>query len=96
MAMPEFKPGEVVAVPATVQPGAFPGEHLVTVSTRSGPVSGFVRDQDIVEPNKTIEGIVREWTASGLAVQLAGSYFTTNGLVEFGFDWAKENVRATA
>ena len=94
--MPEFKPGEVVAVPATVQPGAFPGEHLVTVTTRSGPVSGFVRDQDIIEPDKTIQAVVRESTTSGLAVQLAGSYFTTNGLAEFAADWARENVKAIA
>jgi len=94
--MPTFKPGDAVAVPATVQPGAFPGEHLVTVLTSSGPVSGFVRDQDIVEPNKTIHAIVRESTISSLSVQLAGSYFTTNGLAELPADWARQNVKAIA
>lgn len=94
--MSEFRPGDVVAVPATIQPGAFPGEHLVTITTRSGLVSGFVRDRDIVESNKTIQAVVRDSTAAGLVVQLAGSYFTTNGLAEFAADWAKDNVKATA
>jgi hypothetical protein len=94
--MPTFGPGDGVAVPATIQQGAFPGEFLVTVPTQSGPVSGFVREQDIVEPNKTIHAIVRGLTPDGLSVQLSGSYFTTNGLAEFSADWAAQNVKAIA
>ena len=93
--MTKFEAGETVAIPATIQPGAFSGEYLVTVATRSGPVSGFVRDQDIAEPNKTIHATVRESTSAWLSVQLAGSYFTTNGLAEFAPEWAKQNVKAT-
>ena len=92
----KFQPGEAVAVPAIVQPGAFPDEHLVTVSTKSGPISGFVRDQDVVEPGKTIQGIVRQSTPQSVTVQLSGSYFTTNGFVEFSTDWAQANIKATA
>lgn len=94
--MPEFKPGDAVAVPATVQQGAFPGEFLVEISTRTGPVSGFVRERDIVEPSKTIQAIVRESTPTSLSVKLSGSYFSTNGLAEFTADWAKHNVKAIA
>lgn len=94
--MAKFEPGDGVAVPATIQQGAFPGEFLVTVSTQSGPVSGFVREQDIVEPNKTIHAVVRGSSSDGLTVLLSGSYFTTNGLAEFSTDWAAQNVKAIA
>lgn len=94
--MPKFEPGDAVAVPATVQQGAFPGEYLVTISTSTGPVSGFVRQRDFVEPTKTIHAVVRESTPHVLAVQLSGSYFTTNGLAEFSADWARKNVKAVA
>jgi hypothetical protein len=94
--MPKFEPGEGVAVPATVQQGAFPGESLVTISTNSGQVSGFVRERDFVEVGKTVRAIVRESTTAILAVQLSGSYFTTNGLAQFSADWANKNVRAIA
>lgn len=94
--MERFEAGEFVAVPASLQSGAFPGEYLVTVSTRSGPVSGFVRDRDIAEPNKAIQAVVRESTSTILVVQLSGSYFTTNGIVEFAADWARRNIKAIA
>lgn len=94
--MAKFEPGEVVAVPATAQQGAFPGEYLITISTRSGPVSGFARERDFVHPPKTVRAVVRESTPALLTVQLSGSYFTTNGMAEFPADWASENVRAIA
>ena len=94
--MPNFEPGESVAIPATIQQGAFPGEHLVTVQTSSGAVSGFVRDQDIVEPNKTIRGVVRKLTSATLEVELSGSYFTTNGLVALASDPLLNNVKVIA
>jgi len=94
--MGKFEAGTTVAVSATIQPGAFPGEHLVTVTTTTGPVSGFVRDQDFVEQNKTIHAVVHGPTDNGLAVKLSGSYFTTNGLVELSTEWAKRNVKAVA
>jgi hypothetical protein len=94
--MAHFEPGDAVAVPATVQPGAFPGEYLVTITTQTGAISGFVRDQDIVEQNKTIQAVVQLSTPQSLVVRLAGSYFTTNGYAEFSADWAREHVRAIA
>ena len=95
--MPKFEPGEGVAVPADdVQQGAFPGESLVTIAAKGGPLSGFVRDKDFAEAGKTIRAVVRESTASTLTVLLSGSYFTTNGLAELPAEWARENVRAIA
>jgi hypothetical protein len=94
--MAKFTAGEAVAVPATVQEGPFPGEYLVTVSTMTGAVSGFARDQDMVAPGKTIHGVVRESTQDVLSIQLSGSYFTTNGLAEFAIGWANQNVKAIA
>ena len=94
--MANFEPGEVVAVPAIVQQGAFPGEYLVTVQTNSGEMSGFVRERDFVTPQKTIRAVVRSSSPAVLGVQLAGSYFTTNGFMEFATDWASKNVKAIA
>ena len=94
--MAEFEPGAAVAVEASIQAGAFPGEYLVTIPARGGAVSGFVRTQDIVEQNKTIQAVVRKSTDDGLAVKLSGSYFTTNGLVELSAEWARQHVKAIA
>lgn len=94
--MTSFAQGDRVAIPVDIQPGAFPGEYLVTVSTRQGPVSGFVQDQDFVERNKTIQAVVGSSGPDSLKVQLSGSYFTTNGLVEFAADWARGNIKAIA
>lgn len=96
MAGAKFQPGETVAVPAAVHPGAFSGEYLITIPTKSGPVSGFARERDFVEPGKTISAVVRTSTPELLIVQLAGSYFTTNGTVEFPLEWAKSNVHVIA
>ena len=94
--MPKFEPGEGIAVPATVQQGAFPGESLVTIVTASGPISGFVRDRDFVVVGKTIRAIVRESTPEVLSVRLSGSYFTTNGMADFTAEWANNNVKVIA
>ena len=94
--MEKFEPGETVSVSANIQPGAFPGEYLVTIPTQTGPVSGFVRSQDIVEQDKTIQAVVQATTDRGLAVKLSGSYFTTNGLVDLSLDWATQHVKAIA
>lgn len=94
--MHSFRPGDKVAVPATLQPGAFPGERLVTVATRSGPVSGFVTVDSVVDTDMTINGTVTTSSEDSLSVLLSGSYFTTNGLAEFSADWARKNVKTMA
>ena len=42
-----FKVGEVVWVPCAIQLGPFPDERLVTVETREGPISGFVKQVNL-------------------------------------------------
>jgi hypothetical protein len=91
--MAEFKPGEIVAVPATVRGGAFSGERLVTVATTTGQVSGFVQFRDVVEQDGTIHALVRDSTPNSLTVQLPGTYFTTNGVAELPADWARRHVK---
>jgi hypothetical protein len=44
--MERMNPGERVLVPTKVEAGAFPGEKLVTVDTKTGPVSGFTSNLD--------------------------------------------------
>lgn len=83
--MADFEPGERVAVQCDVQPGAFPGEFLVTVDTLAGPISGFVREGDLVE-HKSLRGKVMKVSAGALAVWLYGSFFTTNGLADLPAD----------
>ena len=92
--MHSFQPGDKVAVPATLQPGAFPGERLVTVTTQSGTISGFVSENNIIDPGKSIQAVVKASSEASLSVLLTGSYFTTNGLAEFSADWAQEYVKA--
>ncbi len=90
--MARFATGESVAVSCEVRPGAFPGEFLVTVNTLTGPVSGFARAADLVEPTAALHGIVTAARAEAVEVMLSGSFFTTNGLAEIRPD----DVRALA
>lgn len=80
--MAKFAAGESVAVSCEVRPGAFPGEFLVTVNTLSGPVSGFARAADLVEPDAALHGVVKASRPEAVEVMLSGSFFTTNGLAE--------------
>jgi hypothetical protein len=78
------RPGEKVLVPTDVKAGAFPGEKLVTVSTESGPVSGFAKTDAIVTRGngEYLVAEVKTVTAKTLTVKLAGSFFTTTGLAD--------------
>lgn len=78
------RPGEKVLVPTNVTAGAFPGEKLVTVSTESGPVSGFAKVDAIITrgSDEYLIAEVKTVTAKTLTVKLAGSFFTTTGLAD--------------
>ena len=95
--MTQYKRGERIAIRCEVQPGAFPGEYLVTVTTAAGPVSGFARESDLMMNGSTsLLGIVQSVTPDMLEVWLRGSFFTTNGLAELKKDWARDNVTRVA
>lgn len=94
--MGSFQAGQHIAIPCEIQPGPFPDERLISVQTESGPVSGFVNAEDLlnVEDGKgRIRGVVREATEQTLTVWISGSFFTTNGLAYLSRDWAKSHVR---
>jgi hypothetical protein len=83
-----MNPGEKVLVPTKVEAGAFPGEKLVTVDTKAGPVSGFTSNDYIIErpDGKYIVAEVKRVSDVALTVMLIGSFFTTTGLAEIAKD----------
>jgi len=80
--MPNLEPGEKVLVPTSVGEGAFPGENLVTVETKTGPVSGFAKTANIVHRHgdSYLMAEVQDVSEDTLTVRLFGSFFTTTGL----------------
>jgi len=80
--MPDLEPGEKVLVPTNVDDGAFPGENLVTVETKTGPVSGFTKAVNIVHKHgdSYLMAEVEDVSEDTLTVRLFGSFFTTTGL----------------
>jgi hypothetical protein len=80
--MSSLEPGEKVLVPTDVEAGAFPGENLVTVETKTGPISGFAKADNIVQRHgdSYLMAEVQGVNADTLTVRLFGSFFTTTGL----------------
>lgn len=80
--MPRPAPGEKVYVPTNVGDGAFPGENLVTVETKTGPVSGFAKTANIkkTDGDAYLLAEVKDVSDDTLTVRLFGSFFTTTGL----------------
>jgi hypothetical protein len=86
-------PTKYVLIPCQVARGAFPGESLVTVDTVDGPVSGFVRTEDIVhneDGENCLIGLVKDIKDDILVVYLKGSFFTTTGITYIPKDKAVE------
>ena len=77
-------PGEEVLVPTDVKSGAFPWEKLVTVSTDTGPVSGFTKADFVVEQGGAnyLLAEVKQVLDKTIRVKLYGSFFTTTGLAD--------------
>ena len=73
--------GDSVLVPTEIDSGAFPNEKLVTVNTEDGPVSGFARDEQIVQQSGShfLRGIVERVADQIVTVKISGSFFTTTG-----------------
>ncbi len=74
--------GDTIGIQCTVQPGPFTGERLVSFDTVDGPVSGFVRDEDLKEVDAQwyCRATVNVILDDVLTVRVKGSFFTTNGL----------------
>lgn len=75
--------GEAIEIPCTFQPGAFSGERLVNIDTSHGPISGFVRVEDLRErdsSNGSVRAVVSAVDGEEVEVRIRGSFFTTNGI----------------
>ncbi|MCI0450939.1 MAG: hypothetical protein L0Z51_00960 [Candidatus Latescibacteria bacterium] len=94
----EFKKGDLVGVPCTTKPSPFPGERMVGIETKKGPISGFIREDDLLEIKGVphVRGIVVGFLEDTVFVEVRGSYFTTTGLAEFEKIWASENLQKAA
>lgn len=88
--MEKIEPGIKIQIPCDVQPGPFSGERLVTFDTLDGPISGFVKENDLKSRNGkwSIEGIVQSVEADHLVVKVRGSFFTTNGIANVSKEMA--------
>jgi hypothetical protein len=78
-----FSVGQSVSLRCKVQPGPFSDEPLVTIDSVGGPVSGFVRAEELVEgPDREprVRAVVRSIEGQIVEVWIKGSFFTTNGL----------------
>jgi hypothetical protein len=81
--MTQLKPGVVIGIPCEVLKGPFSGENLISFDTLDGPVSGFVRDENLKTEGKMAyvrAEVLRLLDANTMEVRVAGSFFTTNGI----------------
>ena len=80
--MLELTRGAVIGVPCDVRPGPFSGEQLITLDTENGPISGFVRDNELktVSDKWYVRAIIESIEDDLLSVKIRGSFFTTNGI----------------
>ncbi len=78
-----MKIGDEIGVKCEAQPGPFSEERVVTIETVHGPISGFVRANELKEtaPGEwKVRAEVRAIHGDELEVRIKGSFFTTNGV----------------
>jgi len=82
--MAGLAPGEKILVPTEAKSGAFPGERLVTVSTETGPISGFAKTDFVIDQGDStyLLAEVKRVLNDVVTVKLYGSFFTTTGLAD--------------
>jgi hypothetical protein len=93
--MGQFRRGQVVNIPCSIQQGAFPDEVLVTIETDKGVVSGFLKSSLVVRHNgrNYVQGVVLEASADSVQVRVPGSFFTTAaGLTTVSSGWARNHL----
>jgi hypothetical protein len=92
-----FKPGDEVMIQCETGQGAFPTEVLVTFETVDGPISGFVRRENVVQRDTGdigyLKGVVKDVSQDIVTVLVRGSFFTTTGIAALRRDWADSHVQ---
>ena len=92
-----FQVGEDVLVPCNAQPGALPGEQLVTIPIDGGTIDGFVRQETLraIGGRTFVVGRIVKVEEAALFVRFAGSFFTkAAGVTQLSPSWAEANLRA--
>ena len=90
--MHEFNPGQAVKIPCSVEPGAFPGERLVTIESEGDRISGFVREEFIQEGY--VLGRILAVESNRILVKIPGSFFTSaSGTTSVSPGWATSHLR---
>jgi hypothetical protein len=97
--MAQLKPGDQIEIQCDIGPGAFPTEILVTFETADGPVSGFIRKENVIRKDRGdvgyIRGTVQEVEEDIITVLVKGSFFTTTGIAALKRDWADKHVQVS-
>ena len=77
-----FKIGDFIGIKCEVQPGPFSNEHLITVETIDGAISGFIHESELRHEGDEwqVRGKIRRVSPHAIEVWNLGSFFTTNGL----------------
>jgi hypothetical protein len=83
-------------MPCAASRGGPLGEAVVTVESAQGPISGFVRPDEVTGEGE--EALLRAWvvkvTDEFITVEVAGSFLTTAaGRAALRADWASANLR---
>jgi len=74
--------GDMILIPVKAERGPFSEECLISFNSLDGPISGFIRANQVVERDgqNLITARVLKVAADSITVQLHGSFFTTTGV----------------
>jgi hypothetical protein len=82
------KIGETILVPVRAENGPFSEECLISFDSIDGPISGFIRSDQVAKKDgrSFIRARVLKVERKAITVQLHGSFFTTTGLAHIDRD----------
>lgn len=82
------KVGEIILVPVRAEKGPFSEECLISFDSIDGPISGFIRSDQVEKKDgrSFIQARVLKVEPKAITVQLHGSFFTTTGLAHIDRD----------
>ena len=95
--MASYTPDQSILIKCEVEPGPFPTEWLVTFQSSDGPVSGFVRRENVrrvAGGEGYITATIKDVSSETITVVVEGEFFTTNGLAYLNRVWADSHVSA--